>query len=322
MHADTIQKIRHPHTFGVESTANESKTLRVIILTAITMAIEIITGMVTGSMALLADGWHMGTHTFALGITYFAYVMARKFADSPQFGFGTGKFGVLAGYTSTLFLGATALYMIIESLNRFVNPVDIAFNEAIFVAVLGLGVNMASIWMLHEKHHDHHTHDGHHHHEHDHGHEHGHDHNLRAAYLHVVTDALTSVLAIVALVAGKFLGWGFLDPVMGIVGGILIAKWAWELLRSTALILLDGNWDTEVQKDIVAAIESDGDSVVSDLHLWPVDSNALAAAMTVVSRERRSPSEYFARIAHIAKVKHMTIETHVCTDPQCACAKD
>lgn len=138
----------------------------------------------------------------------------------------------------------------------------------------------------------------------------------------MVTDALTSVLAIVALVAGKFLGWGFLDPVMGIVGGILIAKWAWGLLRSTALILLDGNGDTEVKEDILRAVESDGDSVVSDLHLWPVGSNALAAAMTVVSRERRSPSEYFSRIAHIAKVKHMTIETHLCTDPQCTCSRD
>jgi len=318
MHTNTIEKISHPHAFGIDSTANESKTLRVIILTGITMAIEIITGMLTGSMALLADGWHMGTHTFALGITYFAYVMARKFSDAPQFGFGTGKFGVLAGYTSTLFLGATALYMIVESLDRFVHPVNIAFNEAIFVAVFGLAINVASIWMLHDRHHDHHAHDGHHHHE----HEHEHDHNLRAAYLHVVTDALTSVLAIVALVAGKYWGWRFLDPVMGIVGGILIAKWAWGLLKSSAMILLDGNWDTAVQKDIRRAIESDGDSVVSDLHLWPVDSNALAAAMTVVSRERRSPAEYFSRMAHISKVKHMTIETHVCADPHCDCTQD
>ena len=317
MHEITVQHARHPHFFGLDSQRNEKKTLRVIILTATTMALEITTGFLTGSMALLADGWHMATHAFALGITYFAYVMARRFANAPQFTFGTGKFGVLAGYTSTLFLSATALYMIIESIGRFITPVQIAFNEAIVVAVFGLAVNVASIWILG----DDHNHD-HHHHDHDaHQHEHEHDHNLRSAYLHVVTDALTSVLAIVALIFGKFFGWNFLDPVMGIVGGILIGKWAWGLLKSTALILLDGSVDTQLRQEIQACMEADGDSVVADLHLWPLDANTLAAAITVVTREQRTPAEYCARLAHLTKVQHCTIEIQRCTDPQCACAE-
>jgi len=317
MHDKTVTDLRHTHTFGLDSSANEKSTLRVIILTAATMALEIITGMLTGSMALLADGWHMATHAFALGITYFAYLMARKFSDAPQFAFGTGKFGVLAGYTSTLFLGATALYMIVESFSRFIHPVQIAFNEAIFVAIAGLAVNVASMWMLGDHHH-HHEHDQHEHDHHD--HHHNHDHNLRAAYLHVATDALTSVLAIVALVFGKYLGWSFLDPVMGIVGGLLIGKWAWGLLKSTALILLDGTQDNALQQEVRASIEADGDSVVADLHIWPIDANAQALALTVVSRKERSPGEYFSRIAHLHRVKHITIETHLCADPNCDCS--
>jgi len=311
MHGKTLEQIRHDHDFDGINNENEKRTLNVIILTGITMVVEIISGALSGSMALLADGWHMGTHTFALGITYSAYVMARKFAGSPRFGFGTGKFGVLASYTSALFLGGTALYMIVESVSRFINPVAIAFNEAIIVAVAGLAVNILSIWMLHGGGGESHHHE-HHHHEHDHHDDHHHDHNMRAAYLHVATDALTSVFAIVALIAGKFFGWLFLDPVMGIVGGIVIAKWAWGLLRSSALILLDGISAKEIKDDITKAIEADGDSVVGDLHVWPLNSNALAAAVTVVSKECRSPVEYGSRLSRFKKLKHTTIEVHGC----------
>jgi cation diffusion facilitator family transporter len=316
MHVDTIRQIRHEHDFNGDAHDNEKRTLKVIVLTGITMCVEIIAGVFTGSMALLADGMHMGTHAFALGITYFAYVMARRFSGSTKFGFGTGKFGILSGYTSALFLGGTALYMIFESFKRFFKPVPIAFDEAILVAIVGLAVNVLSIWMLHGKETSHHDHS--HDHDHEHGHHH-HDHNLRAAYLHVLADALTSVLAIVALVSGKFFGWSFLDPVMGIVGGLMIARWAWGLLRSSGIILLDGSKDKGIRDTVVKAIESDGDSLVADLHIWPLNSNALAAAITIVTKEIRTPPDYHSRLSHIAKLKHTTIEIHTCANQLCAC---
>jgi len=317
MHEETLKQIRHEHDFDGVTQENEKKTLQVIILTGLTMFGEIIAGVLTGSMALLADGWHMGTHAFALGITYFAYVMARKFSNSSKFGFGTGKVGILSAYTSALFLGGTAIYMMVESVGRFIHPVPIAFDEAILVAIVGLAVNVLSIWLLHGKgEHHHHDHDHSHHHDH---HHHDHDHNLRAAYLHVVADALTSVLAIVALVTGKFFGWVFLDPVMGIVGGVLIAKWAWGLLRSSAFILLDGNGNKDVHEAVVNAIQSDGDSVVGDLHIWPLNSNDFAATITVVTKESRTPSDYCSRLSEISKLKHTTIEIHNCSDQLCEC---
>jgi cation diffusion facilitator family transporter len=312
MHADTIRQINHEHDFEGDAHENEKRTLKVIVLTGITMCVEIIAGVLTGSMALLADGMHMGTHAFALGITYFAYVMARRFSGSTKFGFGTGKFGILSGYTSALFLGGTALYMIVESFKRFFKPVPIAFDEAILVAIVGLAVNVLSIWMLGGKKTGHHGHGHHDDTDHDRSHHH-HDHNLRAAYLHVLADALTSVLAIVALVSGKFFGWSFLDPAMGIVGGVLIARWAWGLLRSSAFILLDGNKDKDLRDAVINAIESDGDSLVSDLHIWPLNSNALAAAITVVTEKKRTPTDYCSRLSHITRLKHTTIEIHYCT---------
>ncbi len=317
MHDNLLKQLTHQHDFNETNAENEKKTLNVIALTSITMIVEIIAGALTGSMALLADGWHMATHAFALGITYFAYVMARKFSNSDKFSFGTGKFGILSAYTSALFLGCTAIYMMIESFSRFINPINIAFNEAIIVSIVGLTVNVLSIWMLHGKDGDHHGHHHGHGHDHEKHHEHKHDHNLRAAYLHVVADALTSVLAIIALISGKYLGWSFLDPVMGIVGGVLIAKWAWGLLRSSSIILLDGNKDEELHSSIVTAIESDEDSVVADLHIWPLNSNSFAATIIVVSKQHRTALEYSDRLAHLKKIKHITIETHLCTDQLC-----
>jgi cation diffusion facilitator family transporter len=305
MHTLTQQKLNHSHIFDQCSKANERKTLAVIILTFVTMGVEISTGILTGSMALLADGWHMGTHAFALGITWFAYVMARRYGKSATFSFGTGKFGILAGYTSALFLGATAIYMLVESTRRFLNPVDIGFNEAIIVAVIGLLVNVLSVWMLHggeEHHHDHH-----------------HDHNLKAAYLHVLADALTSVLAIIALLAGKYFGLAFLDPVMGLVGGVLIGSWAWGLLKSSGLILLDGNQNDKTKQAIIKAIECDLDTKVVDLHLWKLSSNSLGVLLTLVASSTRSAEEYRSRLDQVHHLDHITIETHGCTDESCLC---
>lgn len=306
MDLDIAKRLDHQHDFHLTAAGNEMRTLWVVVLTAVTMLVEITAGFLTGSMALLADGWHMGTHALALGISYIAYVLARTFAGTSKYAFGTGKFGVLAGYTSALWLGAVAVLMIVESVGRFGRPVNIAFDEAIMVAVAGLVVNVASMRILHSKSVDHTDHP----HDHDHEHTHDDDHNLMAAYLHVVADALTSLLAILALVTGKLLGWSFLDPVMGVLGGILIARWAWGLLRNTGLILLDGTADDGIRDAVTAAIESDGDSRVRDLHVWPVSSNALAAAITVVTSQELTAVDYGIRLVHIHRLRHSTIEVH------------
>ena len=286
--------------------------MAVIILTFITMAVEIATGILTGSMALLADGWHMGTHVFALGITWFAYVMARRYANTSTFSFGTGKFGVLAGYTSALFLGVTAVYVIVESGKRFLHPVDIGFNEAIIVAIIGLLVNVLSVWML-QSDGDEHDHGD------QHGHAHHHDHNLKAAYLHVLADALTSVLAIIALLSGKYFGLVFLDPVMGLVGGVLIGSWSWGLLKSSGFILLDGTQDDKIKQAIIEAIEADQDAKIADLHLWKISSNSYGVLLTLVASTPRSPEEYHSRLDHIQHLDHITIEPHSCMDDKCVC---
>lgn len=304
MHTLSRQELDHNHAFDQCTKSNERKTMSVIILTFVTMAIEITTGIITGSMALLADGWHMGTHAFALGITWFAYIMARRYAHTTKFSFGTGKFGVLAGYTSALFLGVTAVYMIVESIKRFLYPVDIGFNEAIIVAIIGLLVNVLSIWLLRDDE-DHH---GHHH-----------DHNLKAAYLHVLADALTSVLAIIALLSGKYFGLVFLDPVMGLVGGVLIGSWSWGLLKSSGFILLDGNQNNKTKQAIVDAIEVDQDAKVVDLHLWKLGSNSLGVLITLVAGSPRSPQEYRDRLDQIHHLDHITIEPHSCMDDRCVC---
>lgn len=314
----------HSHAVNEGSSGDEKRTLYVVILTLVMMIVEIGSGLYTGSMALLADGWHMGTHAFALGISYAAFVLARKHASSGIFSFGTGKFGVLAGYTSSLLLGAAAAWMIYESILRLLNPVSIAFGEAIGVAVLGLIVNAASMGIL--GHHDHghshgHEHDEHEHHHDEHDHEHEHDHNYKAAYLHVFADALTSVFAIVALLAGLYLGWTVLDPVMGIVGGLVIARWAWGLFKETAFILLDKNADEELRKEISDLIESDGDSRIADLHVWHVGSNKVSSIVTVISGRGLQAEEYKARLAEVHELVHASVEVYQCKDPACACRK-
>lgn len=312
LHTATVRAITHSHDFSTMSLSNERKTLRVVILTAITMIAEIVFGYLTGSMALLADGWHMGTHALALGISYTAYILARKYSTSSRFSFGTGKFGVLAGYSSALFLGTAAILMIWQSIMRFIHPVDIAFTQAIWVTSIGLAVNLASIRILHGSSHAH-EHDC----EHAHGKESEKDYSFRAAYVHVIADALTSVFALVALIAGKFAGWRVLDPIVGILGGIMICRWAWQLIASSALILLDGGIEKAMSERIRSTIESDGDSRVADLHVWRVGSTDTAAIVSVVTGEARTAHEYSTRLEGIDNLQHLTVEVHLCQDKDC-----
>jgi len=300
---------KHIHQFTQHNRRGEKRTLYVLILTAVTMVVEIIAGTVYGSMALLADGWHMGTHVAAFCLTLFAYHFARKHQNNPNFSFGTGKVNVLGGYTSAIALGVVAFIMVIESSQRLFSPHDIAFDQAIIVAVLGLVINLISAVLLghdhsHDHNHDHHT-DDHHSHDHPHAHQ---DVNLRAAYMHVLADALTSVLAIAALIAGKYFGWHLLDPIMGIVGAIIITRWSLGLMKQTAPVLLDNNIESTQRQKIRQTIEQDGPHTISDLHVWKVSTDDYAAMMTIESGSEVS-SDYFKNLLKDFKVlNHLTIE--------------
>ena len=330
MHADTLHRWKHPHTFGTDEVkAAERRPTWVIGITATMMVVEIAAGMIFGSMALLADGWHMGTHAAALGITVFAYAYARRHADDPRYTFGTGKVGALGGFASAVGLAVVAILVFGESVARVAAPVGIHFDEAIAVAVVGLVVNLASALVLrdHHDHHDHHDHgdEEHHHDRRDHGDEdhrhearHHHadehrDHNLRGAYLHVLADAMTSVLAIVALFAGKHLGWAWMDPAMGTVGSLVIARWSVGLLRDTSAVLLDAEVSPARRTAIQTAIEADSDDRVVDLHVWRVGPRYLAAIVSVVSHEPRPPEEYKRLLWGQQDLVHVTVEAHTCS---------
>ncbi len=314
MHHHDLQPWRHAHDFREDRSRAERNTRIVMLLTAVTMLAEIVAGSVFGSMALLADGWHMATHVAAFGITIVAYRYERRHAADPRFSFGTGKVGVLGGYTSAVALGVVAGLMALESLQRFVLPQAIRFDEAIAVAVLGLLVNVISALLLR----DHDDHD--HAHAHGSGHAHEHDHNLRAAYVHVLADALTSVLAIVALSAGKVLGWIWLDALMGLVGAAVIAKWAWGLLLDTGVILLDGSVNGSIRRAVTEALESDRDTRVSDLHVWHLTPSRLAAAIALVTHEPQDPGHYKTLLKGIPALVHVTVEVNPCRDPACGAA--
>lgn len=308
MHSDSLDDWRHDHVFlGAGHARNERRTWIVIALTAVMMVAEIAAGLAFGSMALLADGFHMATHAGALSITALAYLYARRLAGDPRFSFGTGKLGELAGFASAVILGIIALLIGFESLMRLAQPVPIRFDEAIVVAVLGLVVNLVSAWLLHEgghHHHHDHAHGDHHHHHHQ-------DHNIRAAYVHVLTDALTSVLAIVALLAGRFYGWVWMDPLMGIVGAIVIARWSWGLLRGAGAVLLDTVPDPELRDTVRARLE-DADNRVTDLHLWRVGPGHMAVIAAIVSDDPRPPDQYKERLCGLDVISHITIEVHRC----------
>ena len=271
------------------------------------MVVEIIAGSIYGSMALLADGWHMGTHVAAFMIALFAYRYARKHANNPAYSFGTGKVNVLGGFASAIALAVVALVMLVESLQRIVDPQAIHFNEAIIVASAGLFINIFSAVLLKDDH------------SHDHGHEHHHhhDHNLRAAYLHVLADAMTSMLAIVALVSGKFWGWNWLDPIMGIVGAIIITRWSYGLLKQTGPILLDASIEEEYQQAIKETIEKDADNRISDIHVWKVGANHYAAIIALVTHYPNSTQHYKRLLNNLNKLSHITIEINECKGDPC-----
>ena len=306
MHIYTLENWQHSHDFSVKNEKGERRTQYVLALTAITMIVEIIAGTVYGSMALLADGWHMATHVAAFMITLFAYSYARKHANNPAYAFGTGKVNVLGGFASAIALAVVALVMLIESLQRIVNPQTIHFNEAIVVASIGLSVNVISAFLLKDDHN--HTH------QHDHG---DHDHNLRAAYLHVLADAMTSVLAIVALVSGKFLGWDWLDPIMGIVGAVIITRWSYGLLKQTSPILLDASIAREYQQAIKETIERDSDNRVSDIHIWKIGANHYAAIIALVTHYPNSMEYYKGLLKSFNKLSHITNEVNECKEAPC-----
>jgi cation diffusion facilitator family transporter len=278
------------------------------------MVAEIIGGMLFGSMALLADGWHMATHAAAIGIAAFAYRYARQHAHDARFSFGTGKVGDLAAFASAIILGLIAVMIGYESAVRLYSPVAIHFGEASVIATIGLVVNLASVWLLFERGGDHHRHHDHHHHHGLNHHHHGADLNLRAAYLHVVADALTSVLAIVALLAGSNFGWVWLDPVIGIVGAVIIARWAVMLIRSSAATLLDTLPDASLVSGIRSLLEA-GTDRISDLHLWQIGPGHYAAIISIVAHDVRAPSFYKAKLAGLTGLSHVTIEVEPCPDP-------
>jgi len=302
-----IETLAHDHVFlGDAHDENERRTRLVVLLTAVMMVGEIVAGTWTGSMALLADGFHMATHAGALGVAALAYGYARRHARNPAYSFGTGKVGDLAGFASALVLGIVALGIGVESVLRLFQPIHVAFGEAAVVAVLGLAVNIASALLLSGGHHHH----GHEHHGHDHhGHHHAHagDNNLRSAYLHVLADALTSVLAIAALLAGRYLGLDWMDPAMGIVGALVIARWSWSLMRDTAAVLLDRT-DDHVAREVRELIEAPGDARIADLHVWRVGPQVHAAIVSVVAGQDLSGETIRARLAPVHELAHLTVE--------------
>ncbi len=302
---------QHTKTFSHFDTENEKKTQYVLLLTLVTMAVEIVAGISYGSMALLADGWHMGTHAAAFCLTLFTYRFARKNSQNREYSYGTGKVGVLGGYTSAIGLGLVSLVMLVESFERLVNPLSIQFNEAILVAIVGLAVNVASMFLLGHHHHDHHHADHDHDHDHDahHSDEHHHDHNLKAAYMHVLADALTSVAAIVALIVGKYLGWIWLDPIMGIVGSVLIARWAFGLIKQTAPTLLDQSIDSGYEQKIIDMLSNEN-TEITDLHIWRISANHFAATITLSSRESHSAAFFRDKLQGFDKLHHLTIEVN------------
>lgn len=317
MHHDHPSHLTHDHDFlGASHEAHARRTQWVVGLTALMMVLEIAAGLWTGSMALLADGIHMATHAGALGVAAFAYWFAQRHANNPRFTFGTGKIGDLAGFASAIVLAIFALGIAAESVGRFFAPSEIAYTEAIWIAALGLLVNLASAWLLgHDHHHGHghgHGHDHHHHAGHAHHHDHAHaDNNLRSAYFHVLADALTSVLAIVALFAGRYLGWAWMDAAMGLVGALVISRWSWSLIRDTAAVLVDADAGPDQFKEAREAIEDD-DATITDLHIWRVGPGQYAAIVSLIAARPLTPQEYAGRLTRHEEYVHVTVEVHRC----------
>jgi cation diffusion facilitator family transporter len=307
MHVHSLEGWQHDHHYlGRHHHANERRTWLVVALTAATMVAEIAGGTIYGSMALVADGWHMATHAGALAIAALAYRFARRHARDPRLTFGTGKLGELAGFASAVILGIVALLIGYESVVRLWHPAAIDFQLAAMIAVIGLAVNLISAWLLYDRHQHAHDHADHHH-------AHAKDHNIQSAYFHVLADALTSVLAIGALLAGWFYGLAWLDPMAGVAGALVIATWSFGLIRSAGAVLLDAAPDPRLMRAIRERLEVDGDRV-SDLHLWRLGPGHSAVIAAVVSDQPRSPSFYKTRLADLAGLSHVTVEVNRCPD--------
>ena len=310
MHSHSVDRWQHSHVFlGASHDRHERRTWAVVVLTAAMMVAEIVGGTLFGSMAVVADGWHMSTHAGALAIAALAYRFARRHAGDSRFAFGTAKIGELAAFASALLLALIALLVGYEAVQRLHAPVSIDFTQATWLAVVGLAINLISAWLLADDHHHHQDGADHDHHHHD----HHHDSNLRAAYVHVLADAMTSVLAIVALLAGRFYGWVWLDPVMALVGVGVILSWSYGLLRSAGAVLLDMQPDHRLPARIREALELGGDRV-SDLHLWRLGPGHLGLIAVVVSDHPAEPSTYKRRLAGLSALSHVTIEVHHCPD--------
>ena len=307
MHAHSIDQWRHEHVFlGAHHDRNERRSWAVVALCVTMMTAEIVGGMLWGSMALVADGLHMSTHAAALVIAALAYAYARRHARDDRFAFGTGKLGDLAAFASAIVLAMIALLIGYESLARLFRPVPIAFGEAIPLAALGLGVNLISAWLLREDH-DHgmaaaHDHSDHHH----------ADHNLRAAYLHVVADAAVSLMALLGLSAGRILGWVWMDPLMGIIGALVIANWSWSLVRNTSAVLLDMRAEKDLAREIADRLEAGNGDRIADLHIWRIGPGHNAAIVSLVSDRPETPADYKARLAGLASLSHVTVEVQCC----------
>ncbi|WP_049621270.1 CDF family Co(II)/Ni(II) efflux transporter DmeF [Frateuria defendens] len=301
----------HSHQFNDGNPLAERNTLRAVVITAVMMVVEIAGGYVLNSMALLADGWHMSSHALALGLSVAAYALARKLAGDRRFAFGTWKIEVLGGYSSALLLGVVAALMLFQSVERLLSPSAIHYDEAIVIAVIGLAVNLLCAWLLKDGHHHGHDHGHDHGHAHGHHHHHGHHHdiNLRSAYLHVVADAATSVLAILALLGGKLFGAAWLDPVMGIVGAGLVANWAYGLLKQSGKVLLDAEMDSPVVQEIRDVVaEQFPQTAVSDLHVWRVGKGRYACILALVSHAPLTAAAVREQLAIHDELAHVTVE--------------
>ncbi|MBZ0070126.1 MAG: CDF family Co(II)/Ni(II) efflux transporter DmeF [Gammaproteobacteria bacterium] len=318
MHTENLSAWTHDHVFDAGSDVAERSTRAVMWITAVMMVIEIAAGWWFNSMALLADGWHMSSHALAIGLSAMAYATARRYAKDPRFAFGTWKIEVLAGFASAIFLLGVAVMMVVGSAERIVSPQPIQYQEAIVIAVLGLVVNVVCAMILGKAHHHDHGHGHSHGHDPHHDHGHHHDLNLKSAYLHVIADAATSVLAIVALVGGWIYGWSWLDPVMGIVGAVLVAVWAKGLIAETSKVLLDREMDHPVVDEIREAVETGsdaGDTRLTDLHVWRVGKRVYSCAMTLVTHDATlRPAAVRERLSVHEEIVHSTIEVHYCPD--------
>jgi cation diffusion facilitator family transporter len=314
MHTHNVSRLTHHHVFNEGNPAAERGTRAVMWITAAMMVVEIVAGWWFNSMALLADGWHMSSHAFAIGLSAFAYAAARHYSNDPRFAFGTWKIEILAGFASAIFLLGVAGMMVYSSVERLFLPQAINYLDAIIVAVVGLLVNIICALILGHAHDDHHH--GHEHDAHNHGHHHNHDLNLKSAYVHVIADAATSVLAIIALMGGLIYGWSWLDPVMGIVGAVLVAVWAKGLLLETGKVLLDREMDHPVVDEIREVIEllNEPDKTeITDLHVWRVGKEAYSCAISIVTRSATlTPEQVREQLNQHEEIVHTTIEIHRC----------